>query len=377
MAVNLGLMLPYTQYNDRDALVAVARLGESLGYVSVWVSELYSFDAFTTLTHLACHTERIKLGTNIANIYARTPSMLASTAASLDQISNGRHILGIGVSGPQVIEGWHGVAYDRPVQRTAETIEIVRTILAGDRLAYEGEVFRVTQGLKIMNKPLRPDVPIYVAALGPKNVEMTAAVADGWLPTFYSPAHAESTFGPALAAGRARRSPALGPLDVAPFVPVGTDPETGRNTARWVLGFYIGGMGSRERNFYKDLVTRYGFGEAAQKIQDLFLGGDKQAAFAAVPDELIDAISIFGDEAQMRDRLAEFEASGATPCAARWKRSRRRTPSARRASGTARAAAGPSRRSRTARSRGRGRRGRAASRRGARAAPRSPSARSA
>ena len=313
MTLKLGLELPYTDTGDRDGLAALARHAESLGFDAIWASELYSFDAFTTLTHLAGQTERIRLGTNIANIYARTPAMLASTAASLDQLSGGRFILGIGVSGPQVIEGWHGVPYDRPLQRTRETIEITRRILAGDRLVHEGEVFRVTQGLKLINKPLRPDLPIYVASLGPKNVELTAQLADGWLPTFFSPAHARDVFGPALDAGRAGRSPALGPLEVAPFVPsVAGDLAAGRDLLRFAIGFYVGGMGSREKNFYNTLVRKYGFDDEAQQIQDLFLSGDKGAAIAAVPDAMVDAVSLVGDEPRLRDGLAAFEDAGAT-----------------------------------------------------------------
>lgn len=313
MSLKLGLELPYTEMGDRDSMIDLARLAEDLGYDVVWCSELYSFDAFTTLTQIATATERIKLGTNIANIYARTPAMLASTAASLDQISGGRFILGIGVSGPQVIEGWHGVPYDRPITRTRETIEIVRRVLSGDKLVHEGDVFTLTKGLRIINKPLRPDLPIYVASLGPKNVEMTAELADGWLPTFFSPAHALQTFGPGLDAGRVKRSPSLGPLEVAPFVPAfAGDVAAGRDILRFIVGFYVGGMGSREQNFYNTLVRRYGFVEEAQRIQDLFLGGDKPGAFAAVPDAMVDAVSLVGDEARIKDGLGAFEAAGAT-----------------------------------------------------------------
>jgi F420-dependent oxidoreductase-like protein len=313
MTLKLGIELPYTETHDRDGLIALAREAEALGYDSVWASELYSFDAFTTLTQIATATDRIKLGTNIANIYARTPAMLAGTAASLDQLSGGRFILGIGVSGPQVIEGWHGVPYDKPIRRTKETIDIVRTVLAGDKLVYEGEVFNLNKGLRLLNKPLRPDLPIYVAALGPRNVELTAEAADGWLPTFFSPAHAEQVFGPALAAGRAKRSPGLGPLEVAPFVPAfAGDLRTGRDIARFAVGFYVGGMGSREQNFYNTLVKRYGFVEEAERIQDLFLGGDKGAAIGAVSDDLVDAVSLVGDEPRLRDGLAAFEAAGCT-----------------------------------------------------------------
>jgi F420-dependent oxidoreductase-like protein len=313
MTLKLGLELPYTEMGDRESLVSLAREAEALGYDAVWCSELYSFDAFTTLTQIAGATERIKLGTNIANIYARTPAMLASTAASLDQISGGRFILGIGVSGPQVIEGWHGVPYDRPIQRTRETIEIVRRVLAGDRLVHEGKVFRVTKGLKLINKPLRPDLPIYVASLGPRNVALTAEAADGWLPTFFSPAHAKVAFGAALDEGHAKRSPALGPLEIAPMVPsFAGDLAAGRDMLRFGVGFYVGGMGSKEQNFYNALVRRYGFVEEAERIQELFLSGDKGAAIASVPDELVDAVCLVGDESRIRDGIAAFEAAGCT-----------------------------------------------------------------
>lgn len=313
MTLRLGIELPYTETHDREGLIALARDAEALGYESVWASELYSYDAFTTLTQIATATDRIKLGTNIANIYARTPAMLAGTAASLDQLSGGRFILGIGVSGPQVIEGWHGLPYHKPLQRTRETIEIVRTVLAGDKLVHEGEIFTLTQGLRLLNKPLRPDLPIYVASLGPKNVALTAELADGWLPTFFAPAHAERVFGPSLAAGRAKRSPSLGPLEVAPFVPAfGGDLATGRDVARFVVGFYVGGMGSRDQNFYNTLVRKYGFEQEAERIQDLFLSGEKGGAIGAVPDDMVDAVSLIGDVPRLRDGIAAFAEAGCT-----------------------------------------------------------------
>jgi F420-dependent oxidoreductase-like protein len=313
MALRLGLEIPYTEVHDRDAIVALARAAEDVGFDSVWASELYSFDAFTTLTQIALATTRIKVGTNIANIYARTPAMLASTAASLDQMSGGRLILGVGASGPQVIEGWHGLPYDRPLQRTRETIDIVRKVLRGERLTYEGELFRLTQGLKLINKPLRADVPIYVAAIGPRNIELTGEVADGWLPTFFSTNHADSVFRPHLEAGFARAGRSADGFEVAPFASAfAGDVQVGLDMARFLVGFYIGGMGSREKNFYNRLVQRYGYVEEARRIQDLFLSGDKQAAIAAVPDDLVDEVSVIGDEARIRDRLKAFEAAGAT-----------------------------------------------------------------
>ena len=313
MALRLGLELPYTEMHDRDTMATLARAAEDAGFDSIWISELYSFDAFTTLTHLALETSTIKIGTNIANIYARTPAMLASTAASLDQISGGRLILGIGVSGPQVIEGWHGLPYDRPLQRTRETIDIVRMILRGERLVYEGEIFNVKQGLRLMNKPLRADVPIYVAAIGPRNIEMTASRADGWLPTFFSPTHADRVFRPHVEAGLAKAGRDAASFEVMPFVSAfAGDVQTGIDSCRFVVGFYIGGMGSKQKNFYNQLVRRYGYEREAEQIQDLFLGGDRQAAIQAVPDDLVDDVSVIGDEARMRDRLKVFEAAGVT-----------------------------------------------------------------
>lgn len=312
MALKLGLEMPYPEAHKREESVELARAAEANGFDSIWVSELYSYDAFTTLTHLACNTSTIKLGTNIANIYARTPAMLGGTAASLDQLSGGRLILGIGVSGPQVIEGWHGVPYDRPLQRTRETIDILRTVMRGERLSYSGEVFSVTKGLKLINKGQRPDIPIYVASLGPKNVEMTAEYADGWLPTWFSTNHADTVFRPHVEAGRAKANKEK-PFEIMPLATVfHGDWRAGLDASKWVLGLYIGGMGSKKQNFYNQLAARYGYGEVAERIQELYLSGDKQAAVEMVPDSLVDEVSIIGDESRMRERLKAFEAAGAT-----------------------------------------------------------------
>lgn len=315
MGLKLGVMLNYATVHNRDDIVSLARTAEDLGYDSIWASEAYSFDVFTTLTYLACHTERIKLGTNIAQLYSRTPAALATTAASLDQLSDGRFILGVGASGPQVIEDWHGVPYSKPVQRTREIIDITRQVLSGERIRYDGQIYKVgqTKQLKIINPVLRKDLPIYVASLGPKNVEMTAEVADGWLPTFFSTQHARRVFGPALEAGGKKRATTLGPLDIAPMVPTFAGKyEVGVEVLRNIVGFYVGGMGSREQNFYNKLVQRYGYVDEAKQIQDLFLGGDKAAGIAATPDELVDEVSLIGDESRIRDRLAAFAEAGAT-----------------------------------------------------------------
>lgn len=313
MTLRLALELPYPEAQNRQDMIELARAAESNGFDSIWASELYSYDCFTTLTHLACHTSTIKLGTNIANIYARTPALLAGTAAGLDQLSGGRFILGIGVSGPQVVEGWHGVPYETPLKRTSETIDILRTVMAGGRLNYEGEVFNVTMGLKLINKGQRPDIPIYVAAIGPKNIELTAQKADGWLPTFFAASHADAIFKPHVEAGLAKAENPNKDFAVMPLVNayVG-DVQDGINACKMLAGFYIGGMGSKKKNFYNDLMKRYGYEDLAEKIRDTFLAGDKQAAIEMVPDDLVDDMSLIGDEARLRDRIKAFEAAGAT-----------------------------------------------------------------
>lgn len=313
MGLRIGIEIPYTEMQDREGMIALAREAEAEGYDCIWCSEVYTYDAFTTLTQIACATSTIKVGTNIAQIYARTPALLATTAASLDQMSGGRMILGIGASGPQVIEGWHGVPYDRPVQRTREIIEIARKIWSGEKVVHEGTVFTLNKRLKLLNAGHRANIPVYVASLGPKNVEMTAEMADGWLPFPFSTEHAPDVFKGPLQAGLAKRSPELGPFTIAPFAPVFVgDTETGLNIARGLIGFYIGGMGSKTQNFYNRLVQRYGFEKEALRVQELFLGGDKPGAIAATPDALVDQVSVVGDEARVRDRLQAFEAAGAT-----------------------------------------------------------------
>ena len=313
MGLPIGIEIPYTDLQDRAGIIALAREAEDLGYDCIWCSEVYTYDAFTTLTQIACETSTIKVGTNIAQIYARTPSLLATTAASLDQLSGGRFILGLGASGPQVIEGWHGVPYDRPVQRTREIIEIARKVWSGQRVTHEGTVFTLNKGLKLLNNGHRSDIPVYVASLGPKNVEMTAEIANGWLPFPFSSEHARAVFDAPIKAGLAKREAELGSFHVAPFAPVFVgDLDQGLAGAKMIIGFYIGGMGSKEKNFYNQLVQRYGFVEEAKKVQEMFLGGDKAGAIAATPDDLCDQVSIVGDEGRVRERLHAFAEAGAT-----------------------------------------------------------------
>ncbi len=302
-----------------EQVVALDRAGVDI----VWVPEAYGFDAVSLMGYLAARTERIQIGSGILPIYSRTPALLAQTAAGLDWVSGGRAVLGIGASGPQVIEGWHGVPYDRPVQRTTEVIEICRRVWRREVLTNEGAYtipLPPEQGtglgkpLKIITRPVRADIPIYVAALGPKNVEAVAAVADGWLPIFYVPERADAVWGASLRAGAARRDPSLGPLEVAAGGPlaIGEGLEHLREGGRAGAALYIGGMGAKGRNFYNDLARRYGYEREAEEIQDLYLAGEKERAAALVPDELLERTSLIGPAGYVRERIEAFRDSGVT-----------------------------------------------------------------
>lgn len=311
--MKLALTLPYAEGAlSREQMIKVVTAADRLGYDSLWVAEAWSHDAFMVLTSLIEHTEQIKLATGIVNVYSRTPSLIAQSTATLDALSGGRAILGLGASGPQVIKGWHGLDYDQPLQRTRETIDVVRMIMRREKLDYEGNIFNLTGRLKLINHPVRDRVPIAVAALGPKNIAMTAEVADGWLPTLYSPAKAGDVFGPALAEGRAKRSADLGPLEViAPAaVAIGDDVSGARDMSRIGLALYIGGMGSKQQNFYNRLIRQYGYDAEAEKIQELYLSGRQAEAIGLVTDEIIDEVSAIGSEGFVRDRLAQFAEAG-------------------------------------------------------------------
>jgi F420-dependent oxidoreductase-like protein len=294
---------------------------ERLGFDSVWTAEAYGSDAVVPAAWIAAKTTRIRVGTGILQIPARTPAMAAMTAMTLDQLSGGRFLLGIGPSGPQVVEGWHGVAYGNPIVRTREYIEILRKIWAREEpLTYEGRHYQIPYrgpGATGLGKPLKSilhgrRIPIYVAAIGPKSVEQTAEIADGWLPVFFSPYR--PIYRQALEAGfrKAGRDPRE--FDIAPSVMViqGDDVRACLDFVKPVLALYIGGMGARGKNFYNDLACRYGYEAAAKKIQDLYLDGKKADAIAAVPDELADEVSLVGPRERIRDRLAVWKESGAT-----------------------------------------------------------------
>jgi F420-dependent oxidoreductase-like protein len=327
--MRLGLNFGYWGSGPTDN-IAIAQEAERLGYHSLWTAEAYGSDAVAPLVWLAAKTERIQVGTAIMQMPARTPAMTAMTAATVDLLTGGRFLLGLGASGPQVVEGWHGVVYGKLLTRTREYVDIVRTILQRERpLEHHGEYYDIpVQGgtglgkpLKLIVHPLRPQIPIYLAAIGPKNVALAAEVADGWLPVFFSPRRL-NVFRPSLDAGFARRKDGktLADFDIAPTVSVivGDDVNACRMQIKPHLALYIGGMGARGKNFYNDLACRYGYEEAAAKIQDLYLAGRKPEAVAAVPDELVDEIALVGPRERIAEQLAAWREAGITTmiCAA-------------------------------------------------------------
>ena len=318
--MKLGLNIGYSGSTITDVLPLVEH-ADRIGIDSVWAAEAYGSDAVTVLAYLAARTERIKLGSAILQMPARTPANTAMTAMTLDALSGGRVLLGLGLSGPQVVEGWHGVPYGKPLGRTREYVEIVRQAIAREApLEFAGEHYTIPYAgsdatglgkpLKSILHPVRSRIPIYLAAIGPKNVALTAEIADGWLPIFYSPER-EDIFNAHLDEGLANAGRKAEELDIAPSVMVaaGDDINACRDALRPFLALYIGGMGAKGRNFYNDLATRYGFGEAAESIQDLYLEGRKDEAAAAVPDQLVDEIALVGPIDRIVDRLAAWKES--------------------------------------------------------------------
>jgi F420-dependent oxidoreductase-like protein len=300
--VKLGLTIPYTDDVPRESVRAFVQAADRLGYDRIWVAEAYGWDAFTVLTEMACQTERIELATGIVNVFSRSPALIAQTAASLDRISGGRFVLGLGTSGHQVVAGWHGVPFERGVRRMRETIEIVRTVLRRDRLAYEGEIFHLDMGLKLITHPVRDRVPIYLATLTPSGVALAGELADGWLPVFFSPRHFDAVLRPELEKGARRAGRLLSDLSICVSQPVVVtdDVVAGRDAVRPHLALYIGGMGSRERNYYNQLFCRYGFEAEARRIQDLYLARRREEAMAAITDEMIDLVTVNGPPDECR-----------------------------------------------------------------------------
>ncbi len=295
----------------------VVQEAERLGYDSVWAAEAYGSDAATVLAWLAAGTSKIKLGSAIFQMPGRTPALTAMTAATIDELSGGRMVLGIGSSGPQVAEGWHGQRFGRQLQRTREYVAVVRKALARERLEFKGETLELPlpdgpgKALKLMITPVQERIPIYLAAIGPKNTALAGEIADGWIPTFFSPEHV-ADFRALLEEGAGRAGRSLEGFDIAPTVQsfVSDDRAAARNLMRPVLALYIGGMGSRRQNFYNNLVQRYGFVEAAKEVQDLYLDGKKAEAGEALPDELIDMVSLCGPRDVVRERIQAFRAAG-------------------------------------------------------------------
>lgn len=319
LGLNIGFL---TSANPNPVPLAVE--AEKLGYDSVWVAEAWGSDAVSLIAWVGSRTERIGLGTAILQIPSRTPALTAMTAATLDRLSGGRFLLGLGVSGPQVVEGWHGVPYGKPLARTREAVAILRNVLERKvPLTHDGEIYQIPleggtglgKPLKLMMAPERADIPIYIAAIGPKNIALAAEIADGWLPVFYSPFHRQ-IFDEAIDSGLARRSDERKnePFERAPSVQVsvGDDLEKCRNAVKPNVALYVGGMGAKGKNFYNDLACRYGYEKQAGIVQDLYLEGKKREAIAAVPDALVDQVALCGPKERIAERLQAWKDAGTT-----------------------------------------------------------------
>ena len=314
LGVNLGYAPPGTNPVE---LVPIVQMAEGLGYDSAWAAEAWGTDAVSVLAWLGASTTRIKIGSAIMQIPGRTPSNTAMTAATLDLMSEGRFILGLGTSGPQVVEGWHGQPWGKPLVKTREYVEIVRTALRRDVVEHHGEHYRIPydgpdatglgKPLKLMLRPLRANIPIYLAAMAPKNVALAAEIADGWLPLFVDPGRFGDAFGASLAGAREG-------FDIAATVNVlvGDDVQALRDSLKPYFALYVGGMGAKGKNFYNALVRRYGWEVEAERIQELYLGGKQREAIAAVPDELVDAVSLIGPKERIRDRLEAWRETPVT-----------------------------------------------------------------
>jgi F420-dependent oxidoreductase-like protein len=319
--MKLSMPLVYAG-NPRETADQVAGL-EKAGLDTIWVAEPYGFDSPTLMGYLAAKTETVEIGAGILNIYSRTPGALLQTAAGLDNVSGGRAVIGLGASGPQVIEGFHGVPYDRPLGRTREIVELLRKGLRREALTSDG-IYKIPlpadQGLglgkplKLLNKPERAEIPLWVAALGQKNVAGTAEYADGWLPFLFHPEKAREVWGDALDRGTAKRPDTLEPLEISAggLVAIGEDVKDRLDLMRPMYALYVGGMGARGKNFYNDLACQYGFEKEAKEIQDLYLDGHKRDAEAKVPLAWLEAGNLVGPESYVRERIAAFAEAGVT-----------------------------------------------------------------
>ncbi|MBN7798834.1 LLM class F420-dependent oxidoreductase [Parahaliea mediterranea] len=315
--LSLGLQLGYWGARPPEGFVALAREAENLGYDSVWTAESWGNDCFTPLAWIGAQTSRIRLGTSVAQLSARTPTACAMAALALDHLSGGRMILGLGVSGPQVVEGWYGQPYAKPLTRTREYIDIIRQVLRReDPVTSDGEFYPLPytgpnawgmgKPLKPITHPLRADLPIFIGAEGPKNVAQTAAIADGWLPLYYSPYRQE------VYADQIAGAPEGFEIACTVMTNVNDDLAAALYPVKAMLGFYIGGMGSKKRNFHKELMARMGFEDEAEQIQELFFAGQRDEAIACVPDAFADEISLCGPRERIREKLQDWERSPVT-----------------------------------------------------------------
>ncbi|NGO69313.1 LLM class F420-dependent oxidoreductase [Streptomyces boncukensis] len=320
--MRLGLNLGYTGFWRGTNDMSVVQAADRLGYVACWISEAHGSDAATVLAFVAARTRHIDIGASVFQIPARTPAMTAMTAATLDQLSEGRFRLGLGVSGPLVSEGWYGVEFDRPLTRTREYVEIVRKALARERVTHEGTHWTLplpgsaAPPLRLSIQPVRARIPLYIAALGPKNLELTGRIADGWLGMFFVPEQAALALTP-LRAGRASVGKTLDGFDITTYVPLivtrtdrEEDIQEGADRLRAATALYVGGMGSKQRNFYHHTVQRMGFEQAADEIQGKYLAGDRTGAAAAVPHQLIDSTALIGTRDRIADRLRAYADAG-------------------------------------------------------------------
>ena len=322
--MRIGMGLNYSG-GFAETAAEVADL-ERAGLDIVFVPEAYSFDAVSQIGYLAAKTTRLELASGIFQIYTRTPSLTAMTAAGLDFVSDGRFVMGLGASGPQVIEGFHGVPYDAPLGRTREIVDICRQVWRREKVQHQGKYYQIPlpaergtglgKPLKIINQPVRERIPIVIASLGPKNVAMTAEIADGWIPHLFHPERADRVWGESLRAGTAKRLKGLAPLEIAAggMVAIGEGPETKAllDFARPVFALYVGGMGAKGKNFYNDVARAYGYEREAEEIQDLYLAGKKKEAEALIPLEWLEAANFVGPASYVKERIAAFEEAGVT-----------------------------------------------------------------
>ena len=290
--------------------VAAVALADRLGYDTIWLSEAWGHEVFSRLAHLACHTQRIQLGCGIANVYSRSPALLAQSAATVDLVSDKRLKLGLGTSGRRVVEGWHGVAFGDGLERLKETVEVIRLILAGQRLSYRGSVFQLDSGLKLLEPAPRKAVPIYLGTLTPGGLGLAGELADGWISVFFSPLHFADVIAPHLRRGARSAGRELPRVCVFQPVIVTDDLARGRDRARPGIALYVGGMGTREHNYYNRLFCAYGFEKEAREVQDHYLAGRRQEAVAAVTDQMVDLVTIVGSAATCRRRLEELGEAG-------------------------------------------------------------------